>query len=393
MVPAEIGMNQNTNGNRRMTITGGGSGGHTSAAVGIVQALAEAGADKREILWIGSSKGIEGKVAERESIPFRTISVGKLRRYWSIDNLIDIPRIIKGAIQSWRILRDYRPSIVVGTGGFVSVPVVAAARLLRIPIVIHEQTIVPGLANRIASRFATLVLVAFQESAVHFKGKKVEVVGNPLRSELRKGLPTRKDALKRLGLDAGLPVLYVTGGAQGANAINKAIADALPDLVAKWQIIHQCGDKTMEYGEAYLNEVARKLDPDARRRYLIRPYIGPEIVDVFTAADVLVSRSGAATINEITRMGLPSILVPYPLAVANEQDRLARILERSEAAIVINQSDLNSESLIRALNKLGKEEREAMRRRARTLAPHNVEERITRAIFEMPGQSQTVVAP
>src|SRR5215471_6561273 len=172
-------MNQNANGNRRMAITGGGSGGHTSAAVGIVQALSEAGADKREILWIGSSKGIESKVAEREAIPFKTISVGKLRRYWSMDNLIDIPRIIKGAIQSWRILRAYRPSIVVGTGGFVSVPVVAAARLLRIPIVIHEQTIVPGLANRIASRFASLVLVAFQESAVHFKGRRARSLEIP----------------------------------------------------------------------------------------------------------------------------------------------------------------------------------------------------------------------
>jgi UDP-N-acetylglucosamine--N-acetylmuramyl-(pentapeptide) pyrophosphoryl-undecaprenol N-acetylglucosamine transferase len=370
-----------------MAITGGGSGGHTSAAVGIVQALVEAGADKRQILWIGSSKGIESKVAERESIPFTTISVGKLRRYWSKDNLIDIPRIIKGAIQSWRILRHYRPAIVVGTGGFVSVPVVAAARLLNIPIVIHEQTIVPGLANRIASRFASLVLVAFQESASHFRGKKVEVVGNPLRSELRRGLPSRAEALERLGLDSSLPVLYVTGGAQGANAINKAIADALPDLLARWQIIHQCGDKSMEYGEAYLTDIAGRLNAESRRRYLIKPYIGTEIVDVFTAADVLVSRSGAATINEITRMGLPAILVPYPLAVANEQDRLARMLERSEAAIVISQSDLNSETLLGALEKLGKEEREAMKLRAQTLAPHNVEERITRAIFEMPDQS------
>jgi UDP-N-acetylglucosamine--N-acetylmuramyl-(pentapeptide) pyrophosphoryl-undecaprenol N-acetylglucosamine transferase len=143
----------------------------------------------------------------------------------------------------------------------------------------------------------------------------------------------------------------------------------------------------MEYGEAYLNDIASKLNQETRRRYLIKPYIGPEIVDVFTAADVLVSRSGAATINEITRMGLPSILVPYPLAVANEQDRLARMLERSEAAIVISQQDLTSETLLRALEKLTKDERDAMRRRAQTLAPHNVEERITRAIFEMPGQS------
>src|SRR5262249_7805042 len=176
-------MNESANGNRRIAITGGGSGGHTSAAVGIVQALVEAGADKRQILWIGSAKGIESKVAERESIAFRTISVGKLRRYWSKDNLIDVPRIIRGTLQSWGILRRYRPSIVVGTGGFVSVPVVAAARLLRIPIVIHEQTIIPGLANRIASRFASVVLLAFNESAVYFPNKKVIVVGNPLRSE------------------------------------------------------------------------------------------------------------------------------------------------------------------------------------------------------------------
>lgn len=380
-------MNESANGNRRIAITGGGSGGHTSAAVGIVQALVEAGADKRQILWIGSAKGIESKVAERESIAFRTISVGKLRRYWSKDNLIDVPRIIRGTLQSWGILRRYRPSIVVGTGGFVSVPVVAAARLLRIPIVIHEQTIIPGLANRIASRFASVVLLAFNESAVYFPNKKVIVVGNPLRSELRKSLPSRSEALHRLGLDPGFPILYVTGGAQGANAINKAIADALPDLLTKWQIIHQCGDKAMEFGEAYLNQMAQGLDPDTRRRYLVRPYIGAEIVDVFGAADVLLSRSGAATINEITRIGLPAILVPYPLSVANEQDRLARILERAQAAIVIDQSKLTKETLLNTLEKLGKGERDAMRERVRALALQNVEERITRAILEMPGQS------
>ena len=380
-------MDHDVNGNHRIAITGGGSGGHTSAAVGIVQALVEAGADKRQILWIGSSKGVEGKVAERESIRFRTISVGKLRRYWSTENLVDIPRIIKGTLQSWAILRRYRPSIVVGTGGFVSVPVVMAARLLDIPIVVHEQTIIPGLANRIASRFASVVLLAFEESAGYFGNKKVRVVGNPLRSELRKGLPARAQALERLGLDQAYPVLYVTGGAQGANAINKAIADALPELLSKWQIIHQCGDKAMQYGEPYLNEIASGLDQDRRRRYLVKPYIGPEIADVFTAADVLVSRSGAATINEITRIGLPSILVPYPLSVANEQDRLARMLERAEAAIVIDQSNLNKESLIMALEKLGKEERIAMKKRAQAMAPQNVEERIARAILEMQGQS------
>jgi len=380
-------MSRSNNGGHRIVITGGGSGGHTSAAIGIVQALVEAGADKRQILWIGSSKGVESKVAERESIAFRAISVGKLRRYWSAENFIDIPRIIKGTFQSWGILRHYRPSILVGTGGFVSVPVVAAARFLRIPIVVHEQTIVPGLANRIASRFASVVLLAFQESAAYFPNKNVMVVGNPLRSELRKQLPARSDALERLGLDKALPVLYVTGGAQGASAINKVIADALPQLLTKWQVIHQCGDKAMDYGEAYLNEIARGLDPDQRRRYFVTPYVGPEIVDVFTVAEALVSRSGAATINEITRLGLPAILIPYPLSVANEQDRLARTLERADAAIVIDQSKLNKETLLFALEKLGKEERDAMRERAHTLAPKNVEERITGAILELQGQS------
>jgi UDP-N-acetylglucosamine--N-acetylmuramyl-(pentapeptide) pyrophosphoryl-undecaprenol N-acetylglucosamine transferase len=377
-------MDQISDGHLRIAISGGGSGGHTSAAVGIVQALVEAGADKRLILWIGSSKGIEGKVAERESIPFKTISVGKLRRYWSIENLVDVPRIIKGTCQSFLILRRYRPSIVVGTGGFVSVPVVVAARLLKIPIVVHEQTIVPGLANRIASRFASVVLIAFQESATYFRAKKVEVVGNPLRSELRHRQTDRAAALEKLGLDPSFPLLYVTGGAQGANAINKAVADALPELLSKWQIIHQCGDKPMAYGESYLNEVARELDRDRCRHYVVKPYIGAEIVDVFAASDVLLSRSGAATINEITRLGLPSILVPYPLSVANEQERLARRLEEAGAALVIEQTNLNKESLLTALEKLGKEEREAMKKRALALAPQNVEERITQAILGMP---------
>src|ERR1041384_336822 len=351
----------------RVVVTGGGSGGHTSAAVGIIEALIEEGVKREHVLWMGSAKGIERQVAKQSNIPFRVIPVGKLRRYWSLENLIDVPRVIRGFFQSITILRSSSPSVVISTGGFVSVPVIIAARLLGIPIVVHEQTIIPGLANRIAERVASRILLSFKETVSFFDSTKTTFVGNPLRVELKKGLPCRSEALHRLGLNSELPVLYVTGGAQGANALNKVVADALPDLLKDWQIIHQCGVNSMEYDATYLAEIANGLDRDLACRYLIKPYVGQEIVDVFAVVDILLSRSGAAIINEIIHIGLAAILVPYPASIAQEQQRLAQMLEEIGAAIVIDQTTLTKDKLIGVLGELGPVKRALMRARAKSL--------------------------
>lgn len=369
----------------KIVVTGGGSGGHTSAAVGIAEALVAKGVKREHLLWIGSVGGIEKKVSLAATLAFKAIAVGKFRRYLSIDNLLDFPRIIVGVCQSLRILFGYSPAVVIGTGGFVSVPVVVAAYVLRIPIVAHEQTIVPGLANRIAGKLATLVIVSHVQSAKNFDKRKTKIIGNPLRAELSKGLEPRFRSLERLRLDPNLPVLYVTGGAQGANALNVAVGEALPDLLQTWQVIHQAGDAQMPCGFRELKVIAARLDPKLSDRYRVMPYVGSEIIDVLSVADIILSRSGAAIVNEIIRLGLCSILVPYPQSIGDEQRQLAKSVEEVGGAVVLEQFSLNKQQLLNTLDRLGPSEREAMRRRVHSLTRDNVEETLATAILEVIG--------
>jgi len=343
------------------------------------------GIKREHLLWIGSARGIEKTVSVTAKLAFKTIAVGKFRRYLSIDNLLDFPKIIIGIRQSLKILFGYSPSVVIGTGGFVSVPVIVAAYILRIPIVVHEQTIVPGLANRIASRLASLIIASHVQSAKDFEERKTKVIGNPLRMELRKGLEARGRSLEHLRLDPNLPVLYVTGGAQGANALNAVIGEALPELLSDWQIIHQAGNGQMPCGFPELKVLATRLDPTLSDRYRLMPYVGTEIIDVLSVADIILSRSGAAIVNEIIRLGLCSILVPYPQSIGDEQRHLAQSLEEIDGAIVIEQSLLTRQRLLSTLQRLGPSQREAMRSRVHSLANDNIEDKLASAILEIVG--------
>lgn len=177
-------------------------------------------------------------------------------------------------------------------------------------------------------------------------------------------------------------MLYVTGGALGASAINHIVGDALPLLLNDWQIIHQCGDGEMRFGLRYLAEVAGRLDSRLSNRYILKSYIASEISDVFSVADVLLSRSGAAIVNEITRIGLVAILIPYPLSIGNEQQMLARMLEQTGAAVVLDQSLLTKEKLLCILSKLRqKENREPIRDKAKQLSLRDVESKLVDAII------------
>ncbi|MCL4560317.1 MAG: undecaprenyldiphospho-muramoylpentapeptide beta-N-acetylglucosaminyltransferase [Chloroflexi bacterium] len=365
-----------------IAVTGGGSGGHTSAAAGIIEALWEGGVDRQNVLWIGSVQGVESRVAAQKKIAYQAISSGKLRRYWSKDNFRDVPHIIAGIFQSMRLLRANKPGVVVSTGGYVSLPVVIAARLLGTPIVVHEQTLVPGLANRIGSRFARKVLLTFSESQAHFSGRECLVVGNPLRSEL-KHLPNPAEAYRRLNLDKSLPLLYVTGGAQGSNALNRVIGDALPLLLPRWQIIHQYGTLPMECDGDYLSSLARLLEVELTNRYHPIPYVESSLSDIFAAASLVISRAGAATVNEIIRLGLAAILIPYPGAADQEQLLLAQMLEKAGAAVHLDQATLTPDELVHCINLLKPTDLQIMRQNARALSLDDVEGRLAEAILNV----------
>src|SRR5439155_12446937 len=221
-----------------VVIAGGGTGGHTSPGLAVAAVLRE-----RSIAcaWIGSRSGIEAQRVPPAGIPYVAISTGKLRRYWAWQNVgdlaVNVPLGLLGAV---RALRALRPRVVFGTGGFVALPVMVAAAVLRVPIVLHEQTVIPGLANRIGARFARRIAVTFPDRTGGFPTSRVVVTGNPLRPELRAG--SRSSAIARFQLDPAVPLVYVTGGALGAHRINRVVGEALPALLAHAQIIHQVGE-------------------------------------------------------------------------------------------------------------------------------------------------------
>ena len=375
----------------RVVIAGGGTGGHTSAGLAVAEALAAGGA---EVHWIGSHEGIEARRVPEAGVAFYPIATGKLRRYWDRKNVSDLLlRVPVGFVQSWRLLRGLRPAVLFSTGGFVSVPPALAARALGIPIVIHEQTAVPGLANRITARFAARIAVSFpQVSVPHgaspksgggFPADRVVLTGNPVRREVLGG--SREAALAHFGFDAAVPLVYVTGGAQGSHRINRVVGDALPRLLAICQIVHQCGDSAETGDLPWLQERAGALPAGARPRYAVRSYVGVELRDVYAAAALVVGRSGAGTVTECCSLGVPAVFVPLPGASGDEQTANARLVEAAGGAVVVPQGDLTAESLVDTLTRLLADRAglQAMGARARALAVPDAAQRLARIIREV----------
>lgn len=367
----------------RVVIAGGGTGGHTSAGLAVAAALRAAQVD---VHWIGSRHGIEAKRVPEAGLPFHAIPVGKLRRYWDWQNVPDLAvRAPVGVARAWRLLRRLRPALLFATGGFVALPPALAARALSIPIVIHEQTAVPGLANRIAGRFARRIALTFPLVAADFPPGRTVLTGNPLRPELRGG--SREAACRRFGLDPAAPIVYVTGGAQGAHRINRTVGDALAALLELAQLVHQCGDNAETGDRAWLDERARALPEPLKRRYVLVPYVGPELSDIYAAADLVIGRSGAGTVNECCQLGRPAVFIPLPGTSGDEQTANARLVEAAGGAVLYPQVTLTPAGLVGAVRKLLADapELRAMGERARSLAVPDAAERIARLIFEVAG--------
>jgi UDP-N-acetylglucosamine--N-acetylmuramyl-(pentapeptide) pyrophosphoryl-undecaprenol N-acetylglucosamine transferase len=255
-----------------------------------------------------------------------------------------------GVLRAWRLLRQLGPRAVLATGGYVALPVVLGAALARVPVVVHEQTSVPGLANRIAARRARRIAVTFAESARHFPAARVVVTGNPLRADLRSG--SRADAVSRFGLDPALPLVYVTGGAQGAHAINRAIGEIVGELVTQAQVIHQCGDNAVTGDRAWLTARREALPPGLARRYTVLPWVGDELAGIYAAAALVVGRSGAGTVNECCQLGLPALYIPLPGARGDEQTANARLVGRAGGCSIVPQPGLTPELLLERIRGL-----------------------------------------
>ncbi|WP_354644201.1 UDP-N-acetylglucosamine--N-acetylmuramyl-(pentapeptide) pyrophosphoryl-undecaprenol N-acetylglucosamine transferase [Kitasatospora camelliae] len=328
----------------RLVVTGGGTGGHTYPALTAVRTLqARLAAEGRalDVLWIGTANGLEARVAPAEGIRFEPVATGKIRRsanplkLVSPANVRDMARVPLGAFQARALISRYQPDVVLATGGYVAVPVGLAAKACRRPLVVHEQTVRLGLANKVLARVAARVAVSspstlplLPESA----RPTAAVTGNPVRPEVLAGSADK--AVAALGLhrfDRRLPTVYVTGGAQGSAQINTLVAEILPWLLTCANVVHQCGPAN----EAGLRERAAGLPADLADRYLLTGYVGSELPDLLALADVVVSRSGAGTLAELTALGKAAVFVPLASSAGNEQAHNARHLQDAGAAVAL----------------------------------------------------------
>ena len=370
----------------RLAIAGGGTGGHVGPALATIEVLRERlPRGPLVLLWIGTRDGVERRVADEHGIPFRAIQTGKLRRYLALQNVLDAGRIPIGVVQAAAALRRFRPTVVFGTGGFVSVPTVVAAAALRRPVLIHEQTAQFGLANRINLHFARTVALPYEASRAFLPptNRRVVVTGNPVRADLLRGDATV--AARLLDLDPTRPTIYVTGGARGAHTINLTVAALLPDLLEHYQVVHSCGPQEANTDFADLTARARAWPAEHRARYLLREFIGPELPHVYALATLVVGRAGAGTVAELAALGKPAVLIPLPGTGGDEQTKNARLLAAVGGAVLLPEHELTPGRLAATLDRLlgAPAELARMATAARTQARPDAAERLAGELLRL----------
>lgn len=319
---------------KRIVMTGGGTAGHVTPNIALFPILKEHG---YEIFYIGSYNGIEKNLIEEQGIPYYGIASGKLRRYFDLKNISDPFRVIKGYFQAGSLLRKLKPDLVFSKGGFVSVPVVMAASGRKIPTIIHESDMTPGLANRLAIPRATKVCCNFPETQQYLPEGKSVLTGSPIRSELLSG-----DALigKRLcSFTDDKPVLMVIGGSTGSRNVNQAVRGCLDTLLETYQVVHLCGQGMLD--ESLVGKSG----------YIQFEYVKDDLKHLFAAADLVISRAGANAICELLALKKPSILIPLS-AQASRGDQIlnAKSFEKLGYSYLLEEENLSSESLLNAVS-------------------------------------------
>lgn len=317
-------------------MTGGGSAGHVTPNLALVPKLKELG---YEVQYIGTKDGIERKIIKDAKIKYHIVSSGKLRRYFDIKNFTDPFKVIKGILQALIIIKKERPSIVFSKGGFVSVPVVVAAHLSKVPVIAHESDMTPGLANRLSIPYCTKVCVTFPESVKHIKGNKAVLTGTPIRRELLDGSSILGH--KICGFEDNKPVLLIIGGSLGSKFINDVVREDLDELLTKYNIVHICGKGNLD----------KKLE--GRKAYRQFEYISEELPHVMSSADIVISRAGANVIFELLALKKPNLLIPLSKKSSRGDQILnASSFEKSGYSMVIQEDELNKKILVEKLKEL-----------------------------------------
>lgn len=318
----------------KILMTGGGTSGHITPNIALIPDLRKRGYD---IAYIGSKDSIEERLLSDIEIPFYSIRAGKLRRYFDMENLKDFFRVLGGFRDSIKDIRKIKPQLLFSKGGYVTSPVVWAARLFRIPVIIHESDITPGLANKLSLPFATKVCYAFPESKRHLPEDKAIYTGLPIREELTKG--SKEKGLSLCIFDDQKPIITIMGGSLGSKVINEVIRENLDLLLDKYQVCHLCGKNN-------LADIQKK-------GYIQFEYVSDELKDLLAMTDIFVSRAGATTLFEILELGIPNILIPLSKkASRGDQILNAASFEDQGFSLVIQEEDFTKDLFLRSLSEL-----------------------------------------
>lgn len=325
---------------KKIAFTGGGTIGHVAVNLALIPE-----AQKRDIetIYIGSKNGIEKEMItdSAKDTKYIPISSGKLRRYLSFENLKDVFKVLKGVLDARKVLKKEKPDLVFSKGGFVSVPVIIAAKSLKIPSIVHESDVTPGLANKISMKFANKMYTTFEETLKYVPEEKSDYIGAIIREDLRDG--SKEEGYQLTGFNDQLPVLLIMGGSLGSKALNKAIRDNLDYLTKKYQIIHLTGKGHVDQNIKNAN-------------YVQYEFVSNELMHFYAITDTVISRAGANAIYEFATLKLPMLLIPLGLDQSRgDQIDNAKIFEKNGYAKVLQEKDVNQSNLISQLDKLENE--------------------------------------
>jgi UDP-N-acetylglucosamine--N-acetylmuramyl-(pentapeptide) pyrophosphoryl-undecaprenol N-acetylglucosamine transferase len=348
----------------KVVVSGGGTGGHTLPVLAVIKSFEKI--DKNSsVIFIGSRFGVEANLIPKMGIKYYGISTGKFRRYHKskilnlidpttvVKNLTDFFRFLSGIKEARKILVHEKPNVVFAKGGYVSLPVGIAARLLKIPVVIHESDVVMGMANRRMASFAAKICVAFPPKYYEdLPEDKLVETGNPVREDVLMG---DGEKLKReIGFSKNLKTLLILGGSQGSQFINETILEILRDLVEECQVLWIAGERDYDFISYNLKE----MDKEVQAKVKVYGFVTSELADIYSASDLVITRSGSNVLFELAALGKPAIFIPHDVSPGGHQFQNARVFSRSGAGFVMPQSDLNGKKLLRQISYLLKNEKE-----------------------------------
>jgi UDP-N-acetylglucosamine--N-acetylmuramyl-(pentapeptide) pyrophosphoryl-undecaprenol N-acetylglucosamine transferase len=335
----------------KIVFTGGGTGGHFYPIIAVAQAINKTVKEQRLVapkLYYLSGSPYNRQMLYENGIEFRRITAGKIRRYFSLKNFFDQIKTAVGILMSfWQLFFIY-PDLIFSKGGYLSFPVLVAARLLKIPVFIHESDSDPGRVNLWSAKFARRIALSYPEALQYFPKDKTAVTGNPIRKEII--IPLTVGAREFLNLEPAIPVIFITGGSQGAVAINDTVIDILPDLLNRYQIIHQVGNNNLGDTQKRASVLLRE-HPHANRYKVFTNLTSDALQMTAGVANLVISRAGS-TIFEIAQWGIPSIIIPIPEPISHDQQKNAYTYARSGGAVIIEQSNLTPSILKSEIDRL-----------------------------------------